>query len=191
MGAIVLAGARFLDSQNWAFLPIPFPGMVHLKQLNTFVKTHEKYFHDCCPLVQHEFLFCGQSFFFNYESSWAGSIQFHHENSWKTWLFGSSRSGKQLLCKKKKWGGGERKRNGGWGEKRRMTNLVHIFHYGYGQMLLMRSCTLFATGFCSMGVRGSLEDQKHRLLLRSKKDTQSNKLFQELKNIQYHLQKQI
>ena len=37
--------------------------MVRLKHLNTFIEMHETYFHECCPLVQHEFRFCGQSHF--------------------------------------------------------------------------------------------------------------------------------
>ena len=40
------------------------------------------------------------------------------------------------------------------------------------------------------GSSSSLYDQNHLLLLRSKKDVQSDKLFQELKNIWYHLKKQ-
>ena len=60
VGAMVLTGARIPDSQFFLFSSSPVPVMVHLKHLNIFVTMREKYFHECCPLVQHEFWFCGQ-----------------------------------------------------------------------------------------------------------------------------------
>ena len=97
MDTVVPVGTRFLDlnrkkkkeSLFFIFFLRSFSCVVCLKCLKPFVKIRKKYFHECCPLVQHDFRFCCQSFVINYESLWAGSIHFHKENSWKTWLFRS------------------------------------------------------------------------------------------------------
>ena len=60
-----VTGARFTI---FFFFSSPIPVMVHLNHLNTFVKMREKYFRECCPLVQQEFWFLRSIFFFSTHS---------------------------------------------------------------------------------------------------------------------------